>query len=113
MQSALTSYAGASTTANAWNTIFQSFNGGPGYQPGEKVFIKVNLTTSYSDGCADANYNWTITCLGGGSHHWLDLYRQLAADDDRPAGSTGERGGSGADQHHHRQLLRPVGQRAV
>jgi hypothetical protein len=31
------------------------------------VFIKVNLTTSYSDGCADANYNWTITCLGGGS----------------------------------------------
>jgi regulation of enolase protein 1 (concanavalin A-like superfamily) len=67
MQSALTTYTGAATTADAWNAIFQSFNGGPGYQPGEKVFIKVNLTTSYSDGCADANYNWTITCLGGGS----------------------------------------------
>ncbi|MEI2688266.1 MAG: DUF362 domain-containing protein [Anaerolineae bacterium] len=67
MEWALTGYAGASTTSAAWNTIFQSFNGGPGYQPGEKVFIKVNLTTSYSDGCADANYNWTITCLGGGS----------------------------------------------
>ena len=58
------------TASAAWNAIFQSFNGGAGYQAGEKVFIKVNLTTSYSNGCADANYNWTITCLGGGTTGW-------------------------------------------
>lgn len=67
MSTALTSYASAGTPAQAWNAIFQSFNGGAGYQAGEKVFIKVNLTTSYSNGCADSSYNWTITCLGGGS----------------------------------------------
>jgi hypothetical protein len=67
MEWALTGYAGTATPASAWNAIFQSFNGGPGYQAGEKVFIKVNLTTSYSNGCADSSYNWTITCLGGGA----------------------------------------------
>ncbi|HRI57159.1 MAG TPA: hypothetical protein PK170_08700, partial [Anaerolineae bacterium] len=70
MSTALTSYASAGTPAQAWNAIFQNFNGGAGYQAGEKVFIKVNLTTSYSNGCADANYNWTITCLGGGTTGW-------------------------------------------
>lgn len=67
MEWALTGYAGASTTSAAWDAIFRHFNGGAPYQAGEKVFIKINLTTSYSNGCADSNYNWTITCLGGGS----------------------------------------------
>ncbi|HNS02614.1 MAG TPA: DUF362 domain-containing protein, partial [Anaerolineae bacterium] len=67
MSTALTSYADSGTPAQAWNAIFQHFNGGAGYQAGEKVFIKVNLTTSHSNSCADANYNWNITCLGAGS----------------------------------------------
>ena len=66
MEWALTGYAGADSSSAAWDAIFQSFNGGAGYQAGEKVFIKVNLTTSYSNGCANASYNWNITCLGGG-----------------------------------------------
>ncbi|MCB9155196.1 MAG: DUF362 domain-containing protein [Caldilineae bacterium] len=67
MEWALTGYAGASTSSAAWDAIFRHFNGGAPYQAGEKVFIKINLTTSYSDGCADSNYNWNISCLGGGS----------------------------------------------
>jgi|GEM_PF-468349 len=67
MSTALTSYADSGTPAQAWNAIFQHFNGGAGYQAGEKVFIKVNLTTSHSNSCADGNYNWNITCLGAGS----------------------------------------------
>ncbi len=68
MEWALTGYAGAGTSSAAWDAIFRHFNGGAPYQAGEKVFIKINLTTSYSNGCADSNYNWTITCLGGGSN---------------------------------------------
>ncbi|MBE2236067.1 MAG: hypothetical protein IAE85_21425, partial [Anaerolinea sp.] len=67
MEWAVTGYAGASTSSAAWNTIFQSFNGGAGYQAGEKVFIKVNLTTSHSNSCANSSYNWNITCLGAGA----------------------------------------------
>ena len=63
MQSALTGYADTTTTTAAWNAIFQNFNGGAAYQPGEKIFIKVNLTTSNSDACADANYNWGLPPL--------------------------------------------------
>ncbi len=70
MEWALTGYAGASTSNAAWDAIIRHFNGGAPYQAGEKVFIKVNLTTSYSNGCADSNYNWTITCLGGGTTGW-------------------------------------------
>jgi len=43
MQWGLTGYADATTTSAAWNAIFQNFNGGAAYQPGEKIFIKVNL----------------------------------------------------------------------
>jgi hypothetical protein len=67
MEWALTGYAGAGSSSAAWDAIFRHFNGGAPYQAGEKVFIKINLTTSYSNGCADGNYNWTITCLGGGA----------------------------------------------
>jgi hypothetical protein len=61
MQWALTGYANTSTTAAAWDAIFTAFNGGgDGYQPGEKIFIKMNLVTSSfnPDGCTDASYNW-------------------------------------------------------
>jgi len=43
--------AGKNNLADAWNDIFVYFNqnhgkGKVGYQPGEKIFIKINLTTS-------------------------------------------------------------------
>ena len=60
---ALTGYADTTTPAAAWDAIFRNFNGGAAYQPGEKVFIKVNLTTSNS-GCGGTDYSWTISCLG-------------------------------------------------
>ena len=63
MQWALTGYADATTPSAAWNAIFQNFNGGASYQAGEKIFIKVNLTTSNSDAYADANYNWNLPPL--------------------------------------------------
>jgi hypothetical protein len=61
---ALTGYAGTSTTDAAWDAIFAFFNGGDGYQPGEKVFIKVNLVTSLADACADESYNWVPSACG-------------------------------------------------
>jgi hypothetical protein len=70
MRTALLGYADATTTGAAWDAIFRNFNGGAPYEYGEKVFIKVNLTTSYSDGCADANYNWSIGS-GCGGVSWI------------------------------------------
>ena len=65
MQWALLSYAGTTTTPAAWDAIFRYFNGGgAGYQPGEKIFIKVNLTTTQADACADASYNWIPSNCG-------------------------------------------------
>ena len=64
MEWALTGYAHATTTGAAWDAIFRHFNGGAAYQPGEKVFIKVNLTTSNADACADSNYNWLPSSCG-------------------------------------------------
>ena len=60
MQWALMNYAGRTTTSAAWDAIFHYFNGGSaGYQSGEKIFIKINMTTSQADACADSSYNWT------------------------------------------------------
>ena len=71
LQWALTGYANTTTTAAAWDAIFLSFNGGTaGYQPGEKIFIKVNQTTSNADACADVNYNWTPS---GCSTSWTSI----------------------------------------
>ncbi|MCB9129699.1 MAG: DUF362 domain-containing protein [Anaerolineales bacterium] len=70
MEWALTGYAGAGTSSSAWDAIFRYFNGGAPYQAGEKVFIKINLTTSYSNSCADSNYNWTISCIGSSPTSW-------------------------------------------
>jgi len=65
MQWSLMGYAGTTTTLAAWNAIFSYFNGGSaGYQPGEKIFIKINLTTTQADACADANYNWIPSNCG-------------------------------------------------
>ncbi len=64
MQWALTGYAGTSTTADAWEAIFHSFNGdSAGYVAGEKIFVKVNLViaTFNPATCADASYNWNPT----------------------------------------------------
>ncbi len=66
VSTALNGYADTTSTGAAWDAIFRNFNDGAPYQPGEKFFIKVNLTTSNSDGCADANYNWTIGSSCGG-----------------------------------------------
>ncbi len=52
MEWALTGYTDTATAGAAWDAIFRHFNGGAAYQPGEKVFIKVNLTTSNSPNCA-------------------------------------------------------------
>ena len=64
MQWALTGYADTTTTGTAWDAIFWHFNGGAAYQPGEKVFIKINMTTSNSPRCADAGYNWNPSSCG-------------------------------------------------
>ncbi len=63
---ALESYTNTTTPAAAWDAIFRNFNGGAAYSTGQKVFIKINLTTSNAgsgSNCADANYNW-IMCGG-------------------------------------------------
>ena len=62
MSQSVRSYSSASADAAAWDAIFRSFNGGTaGYQAGEKVFIKINLTTSNyggdGSGCATATYD--------------------------------------------------------
>ena len=62
MSQSVRSYSNASTDAAAWDAIFRSFNGGTaGYQTGEKVFIKINLTTSNyggnGAGCATSGYD--------------------------------------------------------
>ena len=65
MQWALRGYAGTTTTTDAWIAIFHSFNdGSAGYEPGEKIYIKVNFVTTGGDTCADADYNWTPTSCG-------------------------------------------------
>lgn len=64
MQWALMGYAGTMTTADAWDAIFRHFNGGADYRAGEKIFIKINLTTSNADSCADASYNWQPSYCG-------------------------------------------------
>ena len=65
MRWAIMGYAGTTTIPAAWEAIFRHFNGGStSYQSGEKIFIKVNMTTSSADTCADANYNWTPSGCG-------------------------------------------------
>lgn len=55
---ALRGYTGETSDAAAWQIIFSHFNGGAGYQSGEKVLIKINLTTANAGGgFADENYN--------------------------------------------------------
>lgn len=61
---ALATYAGTTTTTEAWDAIFRSFNGGAPYQAGEKVFIKTNFTTSNAPNCADTNYIWNPSSCG-------------------------------------------------
>jgi hypothetical protein len=53
-------YADAASTGAAWDAIFRFFNGGVGYTSGQKIFIKINLVTSYASGtnCTNVNYNW-------------------------------------------------------
>ncbi len=93
MQWTLMGYAGTTTTSAAWDAIFRYFNGGSaGYQSGEKIFIKINMTTSSAENCDDGSYNWTPSSCG--SH--LGLGRGIAAAHDRPARSTGQRGGRGS-----------------
>ena len=71
MQWALTSYADTATTGAAWDAIFRHFNGGAAYQPGEKVFIKVNLTTSNSPNCdLNSSYNWNPSTCGAS---WISI----------------------------------------
>jgi uncharacterized repeat protein (TIGR01451 family) len=43
---ALRGYTSTSSDAEAWEALFQHFNGGAGYTPGEKVVVKINLTTA-------------------------------------------------------------------
>lgn len=58
---ALRGYSGKSSDAAAWDAIFSYFNGGSSYQAGEKVMIKINLTTANAGGeFADANYNQLV-----------------------------------------------------
>jgi hypothetical protein len=54
---ALRGYTGATSDGEAWEAIFQHFNGGSGYAPEEKVVIKINLTTANArNELADESY---------------------------------------------------------
>jgi hypothetical protein len=54
----LRAYTGTATDAEAWNALFQYFNHGAGYTPGEKVTIKINLVTAMArTPLADEAYN--------------------------------------------------------
>ncbi|NLF52434.1 MAG: DUF362 domain-containing protein [Leptolinea sp.] len=58
MDWALKGYSEAANLADAWDAVFRHYNGGTPYQPGEKILIKINLTTVNSGGgFADASYN--------------------------------------------------------
>ena len=63
LATALQNYADAGSSAVAWDAIFRHHNGGAPYQAGQKIYIKVNLTTSYAGGgtaniVSTTNYNW-------------------------------------------------------
>ena len=62
---AVRTYARADSEALAWQAIFRHFNrskkrGDVGYVPGERIVIKINLTTCYAtaEAMCDENYNW-------------------------------------------------------
>ena len=58
MSWALESYSDETTISGSWDFIFSHFNGGNSYLPGEKIYIKINLTTvNAGGGFADANYD--------------------------------------------------------
>jgi hypothetical protein len=56
---ALRGYTGQDTDREAWDAIFRHFNSGSaGYDPGEKIFVKLNLTTANARSeMADDLYN--------------------------------------------------------
>jgi hypothetical protein len=55
---ALRTYTDAYTDTAAWNSVIRHFNDGPGYTPGDRVVIKINLVTANARGeMADAEYN--------------------------------------------------------
>ena len=63
LTTAIQSYANAASPAAAWDAIFRHHNGGAPYQAGQKIFIKINLTTSYAGGgianiVSATNYDW-------------------------------------------------------
>ena len=93
----------------AWNAIFQNFNGGAGYQTGEKIFIKVNLTTSNSDALRRRQLQLESAAALGLQRLTWTLDRELAAALVCAAQSIGECGGGRAGQHHHRGFDRACG----
>jgi hypothetical protein len=58
---ALRGYTNQASDAAAWEAIFRHYNGGAAYQPGEKIYIKINLTTANAGGAmADDSYNQLV-----------------------------------------------------
>jgi len=58
MKWALKGYSEEDNLAEAWDSVFRHYNGGTPYQPGEKILIKINLTTvNAGGGFADSSYN--------------------------------------------------------
>ncbi len=47
---------GKSTDSDAWDALFKHFNGGTGYQSGEKIAIKVNLNSDWTSYTHKHNY---------------------------------------------------------
>jgi hypothetical protein len=71
--------AGQATDAAAWEALFRSFNarhgkGATGYDPGEKVMIKLNLTTcnDQSDLVDRTTYRKKSGGPGGGDTNWVN-----------------------------------------
>jgi hypothetical protein len=61
LSGAIRRYAGAPSESGAWTKIIRQFTGGDRYRPGQKVFIKINLTTAAAGsgtGGIDGSYNW-------------------------------------------------------
>ncbi|HSN95239.1 MAG TPA: DUF362 domain-containing protein [Anaerolineaceae bacterium] len=58
MSWALLGYSEENTPSAAWDAIFRNYNSGTPYQAGEKIYIKINLTTVNAGGnYTDASYN--------------------------------------------------------
>ena len=87
LSNSIRALAGEATDAGAWDAIFRYYNqqrgkGDVGYQAGEKIGIKINLTTcnAANSGCSPTDYNkpaWSMNNIDNSPQLTLALLGQL------------------------------------